>query len=274
MAEASRYIHGTGAEEQRRLSELNRLLNEACVRELSPARGARVLDVGAGLGQLSRAIARSTGAPVVGVERSGAQIEEARRLASADGEEGLLDLRQGDAFELPLRPEEWGSFDVVHARFLLEHVPTPERVLAQMVRAVRPGGRVVVCDDDHSVMRLHPEPPGFAAAWEAFVRSYDRLGNDPFVGRRLVALLHGAGARPRRATWIFFGACAGDPAFPGFAENLAGNLRGARDAIAATGMVSADALERTLAALTEFGERPDAAIWYAMPWAEGVRAGQ
>jgi hypothetical protein len=39
-------------------------------------------------------------------------------------------------------------------------------------------------------------------------------------------------------------------------------------------MVSPDALERTLVALAEFGGRPDAAIWYGMPWAEGVRAGQ
>jgi hypothetical protein len=44
---------------------------------------------------------------------------------------------------------------------------------------------VVLTDDDHSVLRLHPEPPGLLAVWRAFVRTYDRNGNDPYVGRRL-----------------------------------------------------------------------------------------
>jgi hypothetical protein len=86
-----------------------------------------------------------------------------------------------------------------------------------------------------------------------------------------VALLAGAGARPRRATWIFFGACAGDPAFGLFARNFAGNLDGAREAIAATGMVSRDDVDRALEAIAAFARRPDAAIWYGMPWAEGIR---
>jgi len=154
---------------------------------------------------------------------------------------------------------------------VLEHVHEPERVVDGMVRAVRPGGRIVLCDDDHSLLRLHPEPPGVMAVWDAFVRSYDRLGNDPFVGRRLASLLVGAGARPRRATWIFFGACHGDPAFPGFARNLAGNLTGAREAIAATGMVTGADVDLAADALEVFARRPGATIGYAMPWVEGVR---
>jgi SAM-dependent methyltransferase len=267
----SRYIHGTHPEEQARLALLNDLLNGACLRELAIRSGERILDVGAGLGQLTRAMARAAGARGVGVERSREQLERARALARSDGEEASAELREGDALALPLRDEEWGTFDLAHARFILEHVPSPERVVAGMVRAVRPGGRIVLCDDDHSLLRLHPEPPGVMNVWDAFVRTYDRNGNDPFVGRRLVALLHGAGARPRRATWIPFGACAGDPAFPAFARNFAGNLEGAREAIAATGMVTADDVDRAVEAIEIFGARPDAAIWYAMPWAEGIR---
>ncbi len=131
----------------------------------------------------------------------------------------------------------------------------------------------MLCDDDHSLMRLHPEPPGFAAVWDAFVRSHDRNGNDPFVGRRLVALLAAAAATPRRTTWIFAGACAGGPGFAGFVANLAGNLRGARAAIAAVGMVPDGAVEDALRTLGGVhGARPDASIGYAFPWAAGVRA--
>jgi SAM-dependent methyltransferase len=269
----SRYIHGTGAEEEARLSLLNDLLNGACLRELAIRPGEVVLDVGSGQGQLTRAMARAAGRRAVGVERDPAQLARARALAAEAGEAGLIDLREGDARELPLGPNERGAFDVAHARFVLEHVPDPERVVAGMVAAVRPGGRVVLCDDDHDLLRLHPEPPGVMAVWRAFVETYRALGNDPIVGRRLAALLHGAGARPRRATFVFFGACAGDAAFPGFAANLAANLSGAREAIARTRLVSASDVNRAVEAIGAFGERPDAAIWYAMPWVEGVRPG-
>jgi SAM-dependent methyltransferase len=267
----SRYIHGTDPAEQARLSLLNDLLNASCLRELALAGGERILDVGAGLGQLSRAMARAAGRPVVAIERSEEQLARARALAVDAGEEGLLDLRRGDALAFPLEAAEWGSFDVAHARFILEHVPAPERVVGQMVRAVRPGGRVVLCDDDHSLFRLYPEPPGFRAAFKAFVRSYDRNGNDPYVGRRLPALLAAAGARPRRFTWVSVASCAGDASFGGIVENVAGNLRGAREAITATGGVDDAGLDAALAALAEFARRPGAAVGYAVAWAEGIR---
>jgi len=267
----SRYIHGTDPKEQARLSLLNDLLNAACLREVAVRPGERVLDVGAGLGQLSRGMARAAGRAAVALERSEEQRERARQLAKDAGEEGLLELRAGDALSFPLGPSEWGSFDLAHTRFLLEHVPAPERVVEQMVRAVRPGGRVVLCDDDHSLLRFHPEPPGVRPVWEAFVRTYDRNGNDPYVGRRLPSLLAAAGARPSRFTWIPFAACAGDRAFAGFVENLAANLRGAREAIVATGAVGPAGVDAALEALAEFALRPDAAVGYAFPWAEGIR---
>jgi len=95
---------------------------------------------------------------VVGIERSAEQIAEARRQAVAAGEEDLADSRQGDVFAMLLRDDEWGRFDVAHARFLLEHVPDPLTVVRSMVRTVRVGGRVVLEDDDHEVIRLWPEP--------------------------------------------------------------------------------------------------------------------
>ena len=265
------YLHGTDAAEQTRLSLLNDLLNAACLREAAVRPGERILDVGAGLGQLTRGLARAAGRPVVAVERSHEQRARADDLARAAGEGSLLEWRDGDALDLPLRAEEWGTFDLCHARFILEHVPAPERVVAHLARAVRRGGRVVVCDDDHSILRVHPEPPELSAVWSAFARTYERNGNDPYVGRRLPALLAGAGLRPQRATWIFFGGCAGEAAFPGILENLAGNLRGAREAIAATGAMGVDRVDEAVAGLGALARRPGAAVWYAFPWAEGVR---
>lgn len=269
----SRYVHGTAPEEQRRLSLLNDLINEPSLRELGLRGGEAILDVGSGLGQFSRAVARAAGprGRVVGVERSAEQRAEAERLARTAGEEGLVETRAGDALALPLREEEWGAFDVAHARFLLEHVPEPLRVVQAMVRAVRPGGRVVLADDDHDVLRLWPEPTGFWPLWRAYMRTYDRLGNDPYVGRRLVWLLHAAGAAPARNAWIFFGGCSGSPPFQPLVANLASILEGAREAILAAGRLEPRSFEEGLAGLRDWGRRPDAAIWFAICWAEGVR---
>ncbi len=267
---SSHYVHGTSADEQRRLTRLNELLNGASLAEARLAPGERVIDFGAGLGQYSRAMARATGRPVVGIERSDAQIAEALAQAVRDGEHALLDLRQGSVSDPPLGDQEWATFDVAHARFLLEHLPDPLSAVRTMVRAVRPGGRIILTDDDHDVLRLWPEPPGLSAVWQAYQRGYDRHGNDPIVGRRLVQLLHQAGAQPRRNTWIFFGACAGHPDFDAFVGNLACVISGAMDDIVETGLPRETA-QAAIDALTPWSQRPDAAIWFAMAWAEGVR---
>ena len=271
MEESAPYLHGTAPAEQARLSLLNRLMNEGALRELSLRGGERIVDFGSGLAQLSRGMARAAGRKVLGIERSTEQMAEAARQAAAAGEEQLLELRQGDVTAPPLRDAEWGSFDLAHARFILEHVQDPLRVVRQMVRSVRPGGRIVLQDDDHEILRCWPEPPGFSALWSAYARTYDRLGCDPFIGRRLASLLHEAGARPVRCTFVFFGGCAGEASFPGLIENLTGLFRGARGAIVAGGLLGAAEFDSAVAALQVWSLRPDAAFWDGIFWAEGVR---
>jgi SAM-dependent methyltransferase len=267
---SSHYVHGTAPGEQRRLTRLNDLLNAGSRREAALARGERVVDFGAGLGQLTREMARVTGVTVVGIERSEAQIAEALAQAAAAGERARVDLRQGSVESPPLDDSEWASFDVAHARFLLEHVPDPLAVVRTMVRAVRPGGRIILEDDDHDVLRLWPEPPGLGPVWQAYMRTYDRHGNDPLAGRRLVQWLRQAGARPRRNTWIFFGSCTGHEDFPAYVVNLAGVLEGAFDAIVSVGLPP-ELVRGAIDALEPWGRREDAAIWFSMAWAEGVR---
>ena len=266
----SHYLHGTAPREQQRLTDLNTLLNKGSLREASLQPGERVIDFGSGLAQLSRAMAHATGTSVVGIERDSAQIAEALAQADVAGERDLLDLRQGEVQSPPLQDSEWGSFDVAHARFLLEHVRDPLAVVRSMVRTVKIGGRIILEDDDHDVLRLWPEPAGFTAMYHAYTRTYDRNGNDPIIGRRLVQLPYSAGATPKRNTLIFFGSCSGQPEFPQFVENIAGVVEGAIHAMSELD-VSKEAVREGLAALRDWGQRDDAAIWFGLPWSSGIR---
>jgi SAM-dependent methyltransferase len=248
-------------------------LNEASLRELGLQGGETILDVGSGIGQFTRDMARAAGPSprVLGIERDAEQLAEALRQAALAREADLVELRQGDALALPLRDDEWGTFDLAHTRFLLEHVSDPLAVVRGMVAAVRPGGRIVLADDDHDILRLWPEPPGLMALWQTYIRSYDRLGNDPFVGRRLVSLLHSAGAVPVRNNWLFFGSCAGSPTFADITQNLVKILVGARPIILATAQIDDAAFDQAIKAVKDWSNRPDAAVWFAMCWAEGRR---
>lgn len=273
MGRDSRYIHGNEPEEQARLSTLNTLLNVRSLDALRLRGDERVLDVGSGLGQLSRAMARALGpgGTVVAVERDPKQLAEALRQAASAGEEGWVDWRQGDAVELPLAEEEWGTFDLVHSRFVLEHVKNPLAVVCSMVRAARPGGRVVLEDDDHDLLRLWPEVPEFDTLWRAYVEVYDRLGNDPYVGRRLTALLRQAGAEPTRNDQLFFGSCTGDASLGAFVANFAGLLEGSAQQIVSMTPVGQEALRSGIETFRRWGQRDDAALWYVTCWAEGRR---
>ena len=59
--------------------------------------------------------------------------------------------------------------------------------------------------------------------------------------------------------------------FPAVVENMAGVVESAGDALVAAGAIERADLEQRLERLRAFGRRDDAALWYALCWAEGVR---
>lgn len=214
-------------------------------------------------------MARVAGRTVIGVERSEDQIREAMRQAREEREEGLLEIRRGDAHDLPLSSDEWGTFDLVHTRFVLEHLPDPLRIVQQMVRAARTGGRVVLVDDDHEILHLYPDVPGFLELWQAYMKTFSLLGNDPIVGRKLISLLYDAGAKPLRNSWVFFGSCSGEDSFNAYINNLTGVIATAKEQIVRHGLFDPKRFDETIAGVQSWRQKPDAALWYAVAWAEG-----
>jgi len=260
------YIHGTSDSEQARLALMNGLLNDRAIARLGLRGDER--EMGAGTGLFAAALARAVPqGSVLAIERDERQLAAARRNAAGIER---LEVRAGDACAPPLAAGERGAFDLVHARFLLEHLDRPLDAVRAMVGAARPGGRIVLMDDDHSLMRFHPDLPELDALWELYWRQYERIGNDPLVGRRLVTLLVEAGARPVATDLLHYGACRDEAAFDGVVTNLIGVIESAREALLASGATTAAAIDATLATTRSWAHRPDATVWYALPWAEGT----
>jgi SAM-dependent methyltransferase len=211
------------------------------------------------------------GGVVVGVEIDPAQLQRAVELARAAGDAALVDFRVGNAAALPLSETETGSFDLVHARFVLEHVPDPLTVVRQMVRAARPGGRIVLQDDDHELLRLWPELPGFDRIWHSYMTAFERNHNDPRIGRRLVQLLSQAGAQPTRNTSLFFGSCAGTDTWITCTDNLRNVIDTLVPAMLRHQLVSRAEYEKFILAFQAWRNRTDAAMWYGISYAEGRR---
>lgn len=98
-----------------------------------PLAGRRVLDAGCGTGHFS-ARAAAAGARVVSLDIGPRLVARARARA---GSEGVV----SDATRLGLRD---GAFDVVLSSEMIEHTPDPRRAVAELVRALRPGGTLVL----------------------------------------------------------------------------------------------------------------------------------
>ena len=242
------YIHGTDVTEQARLALLNRLTNGPFIGFLDVQPRMRVLEVGSGLGILAAEVAAAAERiEVVGLERSSEQIAAAVKAQ-------LVDYVQGDAHELPFAD---GQFDLVYCRYLLEHVADPVRVLAEMRRVARAGGRVAAMENDISLVRLDPPCPAFDSVWSAFATHQRQIGGDGLIGRRLYRLFREAGLSQIELSVQPELHWHGSPGFAPWLENLAGNVRSGQRGLIESGLCSQEQIERALAELLTLKSRDD-----------------
>ena len=125
-----------------------------------PRGDERAIDVGTGAGALALALAPLV-REVVGVDLVPELLELARERAADLGAVTFVDA---DAEHLPF---DDFSFDLAGTLRTLHHVPHPERVLAELVRVTRSGGRVLVVD------QIAPVDPLAAIELDRFERARD-----------------------------------------------------------------------------------------------------
>jgi SAM-dependent methyltransferase len=143
--------------------------------------GWRCLDVGAGAGSYARWLARRVGedGAVVAADLDAQLIEPA----------GPLEVR-----ELDVRTDELeeGAYDLVHTRLLLLHLPERDEVLPRLAAAVRPGGILLIEEDDGYPV-LATGQGAYHEAWAAFLDMMGGAGVDPAWARTAPARLDALG---------------------------------------------------------------------------------
>jgi ubiquinone/menaquinone biosynthesis C-methylase UbiE len=152
----------------------------------------RILDAGCGTGEitgrLARLYPRST---VLGVDI----VEDHLRLARSR----LADLaprltfENRSVFDLGL-PDH--AFDLAVCRHVIQAIPHPERVLAELVRVTRPGGWLHVIAEDYGMIRFPVRTLDSDEFWHDGPRQFGRAtGTDLRVGRSAHGLLRALGLR-------------------------------------------------------------------------------
>ena len=108
----------------------------ATVRAVDPREGELVLDIAAGTGTSSAALAKS-GAIVTALDFSPGMVAEGRR------KHPTIEFVEANAEKLPFKSN---TFDAVTISFGLRNVNDPRAALAEMYRVLKPGGRVDICE--------------------------------------------------------------------------------------------------------------------------------
>ncbi len=165
--------------------------------------GLDLLDIGSGPGTITVGLAeRVAPGRVTAVEVTEQAVAITRAEAERRGAQ-TVSVVMGDVHDLRLPS---GSFDVVHAHQVLQHVAGPVAALREMMRVGRPGGVVAVRDGDYSGFTWYPELPGLERWRELYQAAARANGGEPDAGRRLLAWAHAAGATSITAsssTWCY-----------------------------------------------------------------------
>lgn len=154
---------------------------------LNVREGHHLLDVGCGTGDDVRVLAQIVGSTgrVVGVDNSETMIAEARKRA-----EGLnlpVEYRVGDAHNLDFADNTFGG---CRADRVFQHLEDPWQALAEMIRVVRPGARIVVVDPDYETLVV--DVPDRALTRKILNFYCDSIRNG-WIGRRLPGLFKKSG---------------------------------------------------------------------------------
>jgi ubiquinone/menaquinone biosynthesis C-methylase UbiE len=257
------YLHGFSPTEQARLVKQARLAESTIFRNIDYTGVRRLLEVGSGVGaQTEILLRRFPELHATCVDLNAAQVQAARaNLGRMPWLDGRYELHQADATDLPF---EARSFDAAFLCWVLEHVPSPARVLSEVRRVLAPGSQVYVTEVMNASFLLDPYSPNVWRYWMAFNDFQIDSGGDPFVGAKLGNLLLAGGYRDVATEIKTFHFDNREPArrkaMIAFWEEL---LLSAADQLVAAGKVDAATVQGVHAEMRQVQNDPDAVFFYS-----------
>lgn len=159
----------------------------------------KVFDLGCGPGEISaRLLQEFPEATLLGMD-----IDEGHVLAAQTRMEdfaGRGQFQAGDAFATGLADNE---FDLSVCRHLLQAVPHPHLVLAELCRVTRPGGRLHLLAEDYGMIYFHPTRLDSDEFWRKGPMTYAaQTGTDLRSGRKVFSMLHALGLQDLRVSYV------------------------------------------------------------------------
>jgi SAM-dependent methyltransferase len=193
-SDAQPYVFGDAESDRelRRLRQIEAALDPASqrlLRRASPAAGWTCLEVGAGAGSLASWLADAVGS----TGRVVALDVDPRFLSTSSDSPANVEVVRQDIREWERR----GTFDLVHARYVLIHIADADRAIERMVASLRPGGWIALEEPDFLAARFAGGAAELEGAFQrvnaAIEGMFVRRNMDPALGVRLPATLAGLG---------------------------------------------------------------------------------
>lgn len=196
MSELNAYILGTDEEELDRLELQHRVWASEARKGWNNAefkKGHTVLDLGCGPGSCSIELADIVGSngKVIALDRSESFITYLNSLAKKSN--------------LPIEPIHAdfdsmvlldGSLDGMYCRWALAWVPNPKEIIGKIIKALKPGGRMVFHEYfDWSVHRVYPESKNLMNGITAALKSFKESDSEIDVGAFIPEYLDSYGSK-------------------------------------------------------------------------------
>jgi ubiquinone/menaquinone biosynthesis C-methylase UbiE len=147
-----------------------------------------VLDAGCGTGVLSRYLVEKLGVKqITAVDGSDLRIGQAKKLSKGEARDAISFYQQDLSH---LDPKFHGKYDTVICRYVLEHCPDPIRVIGELKKALKKGGRLIVVDLDGVFINLYTANKQLNQYLEEFQKG---VNFDLNIGKKLPSYFQLAG---------------------------------------------------------------------------------
>jgi SAM-dependent methyltransferase len=152
--------------------------------------GLKILDAGCGTGEgASRLAELFEDATVLGVDIVDPHLDLARRRYARFG--SRLRFEHQTIFGLDAAD---GAFDLTVCRHVLHSIPHPDRVMAELARVTRPGGRLHLIPEDYGMLHFQRGRLDPRRFWHEAPEAFgEKTATNLFIGRDTFEILHRLG---------------------------------------------------------------------------------